>query len=95
MFDGAKTQAEAGRAEAFDPESGPGPINWPPEDDVDGGDADFGAGLVDADPAGAPEIDAPLLELARTKPEGIPYFSYALLFLVAAAASALVVLAFG
>jgi len=99
MFDGPKTQAEARNDEASDFESGPGPTEWPLRDHADGEDADFGADLGDAEmdaaPASAPQIEAPLLELAQTKPDRLPYLSYILLFLVTAAVSAAVVLAFG
>ena len=99
MLGGTKTQAQNRNDEAPDFERGPGPIEWPPEDLADGEDADFGVDLgdaeMDADPASAPQIEAPLLELAQTKPDRFPYLSYILLFLVTAAASAAVVLAFG
>lgn len=96
MLGGTKTQAQNRNDEAPDFERGPGPIEWPPEDLADGEDADFSAELGDADmdAAPTPQIEAPILELTPTKPDRFPYLSYILLFLVTAAASAAVVLAF-
>jgi hypothetical protein len=96
MFDGPKTQAEARNDEATDFESGPAATEWPPRDYPEGEAAGFGADLGDAemgaDPASAPQIEAPILELTQTKPDRFPYLSYILLFLITAAASAAVVL---
>lgn len=98
MLGGTKTQAQDRNDEAPDFERGTHPIEWPPEDHADGEDADFGAELgdaeMDATPSSPPQIEAPLLELAETEPDRFPYLSYILLFLVTAAASAAVVLAF-
>jgi hypothetical protein len=97
MLGGTKTQAQDRNDEAPDFERGSDPIEWPSEDHADGEHADFGADLgdaeMDAGPAGAAQIEAPILELTPTKPDRFPYLSYILLFLVTAAASAAVVLA--
>jgi hypothetical protein len=90
MLGGTKTQAQDRNDEAPDFERGSDPIDWPSEDHADGEHADFGA---DSGPAGAAQIEAPILELTPTKPDRFPYLSYILLFLVTAAASAAVVLA--
>ena len=98
MLGGTKTQAQDRNDEAPDFERGPGPTESPPRDYADGADADFGADQDhpenDAGPASAPQIEAPILELTPTTPDRFPYLSYILLFLVTAAASAAVVLAF-